>query len=144
MNTANDRRNPYQQMPFRRMAGQSDTLPAPLPSKPNDKSFIFKPTRKNEQCKACKKWGHSSNNCFMVCQIFWVLEFIKLYPRFCRTIAYQYSIFHSRGQRAAQVRLLYRVHAISGDFDENDMINDLQIEDDDFHTELPEPMQPEE
>ena len=31
-----------------------------------------------------------------------------------------------------------------GDFDENDMINDLQIEDDDFHTELPEPMQPEE
>ena len=77
-------------------------------------------------------------------QIFWVLEFIKLYPRFCRTIADQYYIFHSCGQRAAQVRLLYRVHAISLDFDENDMINGLQIEDDDFQTELPEPMQPEE
>ena len=77
-------------------------------------------------------------------QIFWVMEFIKLYPRFCKTIADQYSIFHSRGQRAAQVRLLYRVQAISAEYEENDMINGLQIEDEDFHTDLPEPVQPEE
>ena len=77
-------------------------------------------------------------------QVFWVLEFIKLYPHFCRTIADQYSLFHSSGQCAAQVRLLYCVNAISADHDENEMINKLQIKDEDFHTELPEPSQPEE
>ena len=77
-------------------------------------------------------------------QIFWVLEFIKLYPRFCKTIVDQYAVFHSRSQQAAKVRLLFRVHAISYDFNEDDMINELQIEDEDFDTEFPEPTQPEE
>ena len=77
-------------------------------------------------------------------QVFWVMEFMKLYPRFCRTISDQYSVFHSPGQRAAQVRLFLRVHAISQDFDENDMINELQIEDKKFNTEFPKPTQPEE
>ena len=61
---------------------------------------------------------------------------MKLYPRFCRTIADQYLVFHSRGQRAAQVRLLFRVHAISQYFDENNMINELKVEDKDFNTEI--------
>ena len=76
-------------------------------------------------------------------QVFWVLEFIKLYPRFCRTIANQYSVFHSRGQRAAQVRLLYRVNAIQGDHNEDDLINDLKIYEEDFHTNMAEPVSPE-
>ena len=76
-------------------------------------------------------------------QVFWVLEFIKLYPRFCRTIADQYLVLHSRGQRAAQVRLLYHVNAIQGNHTEEDMINNLEIYDEDFHTEMAEPVHPE-
>ena len=76
-------------------------------------------------------------------QIFWVLEFIKLYPRFCRTIADQYAVFHSQGQRTAHARLLYRFHAITQEYNKEDLIN-MDIEDDDFHTESPETMQPEE
>ena len=80
----------------------------------------------------------------MMCQIFWVTEFLKLYPRFCRTIADQYAVFHSRGQRAAQVRLLYRVNAIHGDYDAEDLLSELEILDEDFHTDLTEPSTPEE
>ena len=48
-------------------------------------------------------------------------------------------MFHSWGQQVTQVRLLSQVHAISNEYNKNNMINELQIEDEDFHTELPEP-----
>ena len=80
----------------------------------------------------------------MMCQIFWVTEFLKLYPRFCHKIADQYAVFHSRGQRAAQVRLLYRVNAIQGNYDTEDLLSELEILDEDFHTDLAKPPTPEE
>ena len=42
------------------------------------------------------KSGDTAVTMFLMSQVFWVMEFIKLYPRFCCTIADQYSVFHSR------------------------------------------------
>lgn len=70
---------------------------------------------------------------------------MKSYPRFCRTIADQYSAYHSRGQRVAQARLLYRVNAINSEYQsEEDVMSQMQILDEDFETDVPEPTHPEE
>ena len=59
----------------------------PLSSIPNDPALKFKPARTSEQCKVCKRWGHHSNSCFLMCQVYWCQEFIKKYPRFIEAIA---------------------------------------------------------
>ena len=79
-----------------------------------------------------------------MCQIFWVTEFLKLYPHFCCTIADKYAVFHSRGQCATQVCLLYRVNVIQGDYDAEDLLSELEVLDEDFHTNLTEPSSQEE
>ena len=77
-------------------------------------------------------------------QIFWAMNFVKLYPRFFRTIEDQYAIVHSKGQRAAQVCLLYCIHAIKDSYNKEEMMDMLEIDDNKFHTEIPEPTQEEE
>ena len=42
-----------------------------LSSVPNNPSLNFTPARMSEQCKACKRWGHWSNSCFLMCQVYW-------------------------------------------------------------------------
>ena len=119
--------------------GKSQTLPKPLDPPANDPSFVFRPSRSNTQCKACKKWVHSSNNCFMMIQIFWIIELIQLYQGFCKAIVDQYTVFHSRGQQAAQVCLLYRVNAIDSKYSEEELLNSLEVYDEYVYTNLVEP-----
>ena len=66
-----------------------------------DPSLHFKPSRAREQCRACKQWGHTSNNCFTMARVYWVNKFISNYPDFCKSIAEQYAIYYSRSQRNA-------------------------------------------
>ena len=110
---------------------------------PNDPSLKLTPSRKQEQCKACRRWGHTSNSCFLLCQVYWCQQFIKSYPRFCEAIAFQYEAYHSKSQRAAQVRCMFQVNAIAEAYDEDSVYENLERSDLDFTTELEEPTAPE-
>ena len=97
----------------------------------------------SEQCKACKRWDHRSNSCFLLCQVYWCQEFIKKYPCFVEAIAFQYEAYHLQSQRTAQVCCLYQVNSVAADYDESFLFDNTERLDEDFITDIAEPDMPE-
>ena len=110
-----------------------------LISKPNNPDLQFKPARANEQCKACKQWGHTSNNCFLMSQVYWVNQFTQKYGPFCKSIADQYATYHLCNQRMAQVQLLHGIDIISQHYLEQDIFDSFYNPDKNFSTNVKEP-----
>ena len=79
-----------------------------------------------------------------MCQVYWCQDFIKKYPHFVEAIAFQYEAYHSRSQRAAQVRCLFQVNAIAAAYDESTLFEAIGRLDEDFVTDIAEPDMPEE
>ena len=99
----------------------------------------FRPKRFNEQCHACKKWGHRSNSCFILAQYYWVMNFCTLNPSFAKDIATKYATHNDKSVRKPMVQVLRSMPQVSALITEDDLIHHI-TSDDIFCTDVAEPI----
>ena len=113
-------------------------FPAPPHSSSLSNPLDFKPKRFNEQCQACKKYGHRSNSCFILAQIYFAQKFIQLYPDYVKNVATAYAAHNDKSQRTPTVRVLRSVPNVAQMYTEDDMMFHL-TSDEIFATECVQP-----